>query len=74
LTKYAIKRAELVSGGSLEPEECLAVGDTPLDVEAGHGAAIEVVGVATGAYSVEQLLAAGADHAVATLEEGLPLK
>jgi phosphoglycolate phosphatase len=74
LTKYAIKRAELVSGGSLEPEECLAVGDTPLDVEAGHGAAIEVVGVATGAYSVEQLLADGADHAVATLEEGLPLK
>jgi phosphoglycolate phosphatase len=73
LTRCAIERAQLVSGGTLEPAECLAVGDTPLDVEAGHGAGIKVVGVASGRYSTEQLREAGADHVVATLEEGLPL-
>ena len=33
----------------------IAVGDTPRDVRAGHGAGIKVVGVATGSYSVEEL-------------------
>ena len=51
----------------------IAVGDTPRDVAAGHGAGIEVVGVATGNFTVEQLREAGADHVVATVEEGFPV-
>jgi phosphoglycolate phosphatase len=73
LTKCALERARTVSGGELEPGECIAVGDTPNDVTAAHGAGIREVGVATGKFSVEQLREAGADHVVATLEEGLPL-
>ncbi|MGZ5419211.1 MAG: HAD family hydrolase, partial [Solirubrobacterales bacterium] len=57
----------------LDLASCFSVGDTPRDVEAGHGAGIRVVGVATGEYSVEQLLEAGADAAVETLRDGLPL-
>jgi phosphoglycolate phosphatase len=73
LTLRGLERGALVSGGSLKPAECVAVGDTPLDVEAGHGAGIRVFGVATGNFSVDQLRDAGADHVLATLEQALPL-
>jgi beta-phosphoglucomutase-like phosphatase (HAD superfamily) len=73
LTKKALERAELVSGDSLDRWNCFSCGDTPRDVEAGHGAGIRVVGVATGEYTVEQLREAGADAVVSSLREGLPL-
>ncbi len=73
LTRRALERADVVSGGLVHPAGCLVVGDTPLDVAAGHGAGVPVVGVATGSYSVAELAAAGADHAIPTLEAGLPL-
>ena len=73
VTKAALGRGELVSGGSLGDGACLAVGDTPRDVAAGHGAGIRVVGVATGAYSVEELREAGADWALETVESGFPV-
>jgi phosphoglycolate phosphatase len=73
LTKKALERGGVVAGAPLDPAACFSVGDTPRDVEAGHGAGIRVVGVATGEFSVEQLLEAGADAAVETLREPLPL-
>ena len=66
----AARRAGL--GGTLGDGGCFSVGDTPRDVQAGHGAGIRVVGVATGKYSVEELRDSGADWALATLEDGLP--
>lgn len=73
VTEAALRRAELVSGGTLDASACIAVGDTPRDVRAGHGAGIRVVGVATGKYSVEQLREAGAEWAIDTMESGFPL-
>ncbi|HET8638848.1 MAG TPA: HAD family hydrolase [Solirubrobacterales bacterium] len=72
VTRQALRRGELVSGGSLEGEGCLAVGDTPRDVAAGHGAELKVVGVATGRYTVEELREAGADWSLPTVEQGFP--
>ncbi|HEY2334701.1 MAG TPA: HAD family hydrolase [Solirubrobacterales bacterium] len=72
VTKAALGRGAFVSGGALEGGACIAVGDTPRDVEAGHGAGIEVVGVATGSYGVEQLREAGADYPIASVEHGFP--
>lgn len=72
LTRRALARGEMVSGGTLEPPECFAVGDTPLDVSAGHGAGIRVLGVASGSFSVEQLRDAGADWAIPSLGDGFP--
>jgi phosphoglycolate phosphatase-like HAD superfamily hydrolase len=72
VTRAALGRAELVSGGALDDGSCIAVGDTPRDVEAGHGAGIRVVGVATGSYTVDQLSAAGADYALESVERGFP--
>jgi phosphoglycolate phosphatase-like HAD superfamily hydrolase len=74
LTKRALERGELVSGATLADGACIAVGDTPRDVIAGHGAGIKVVGVATGSYSVEQLSDANADYAIATVADGFPVE
>ncbi len=73
LTKKALERAERIYGDGFDRDLCFSCGDTPRDVEAGHGAGIRVVGVATGEYTVEELKEAGADAAVASLGEGLPL-
>ena len=72
VTEAALKRGELVSGGTLQDGACIAVGDTPRDVTAGHGAGIKVVGVATGSYSVDQLTQAEADWALVDVTAGFP--
>jgi phosphoglycolate phosphatase len=73
LTKAALSRGALVSGGTLDDGTCIAIGDTPRDVVAGHGAGVKVVGVATGSYGVEQLREAGADYALSSVVSGFPL-
>jgi phosphoglycolate phosphatase-like HAD superfamily hydrolase len=73
LTRRAIQRAETLHGESLDPARCDVVGDTPRDVSAAHGAGAVAVAVATGAYSVEQLRATGAEHVIATLAEPFPM-
>ncbi|MFL5900145.1 MAG: HAD family hydrolase [Solirubrobacterales bacterium] len=72
VTKTALQRGALVSGSTLADGACIAVGDTPRDVKAGHGAGIKVVGVATGSYSANQLEQAGADWPIESLEAGFP--
>ena len=72
LTRRAVERAGSVLGETPDPAETIAAGDTPRDVEAGHGAGIRVVGVATGSYSVAELSDAGADWALETVESGFP--
>jgi len=74
LTKKALERGRQVSGGALDPGTTIAVGDTPRDIEAGHGAGIQVVGVATGSYSVDRLRDAGADWAIPNVAAGFPLE
>ena len=73
LTKRGIERAGMVYGMSLDPKQCLVVGDTPKDVYAAKGAGAVSVGVASGHFTKEQLAEAGADHVLASLKEELPL-
>jgi phosphoglycolate phosphatase len=72
LTKVALQRATLVFGEKIEPDQAFAVGDTPKDVTGAHAAGIKCVGVGSHHYDVDQLREAGADYAIASLEEGLP--
>jgi phosphoglycolate phosphatase-like HAD superfamily hydrolase len=72
VTERAIERAGEVVGSPLDLAATIAVGDTPRDVSAGHGAGIRVVGVATGAYSVAEQEAAGADWAIRDVRYGFP--
>jgi phosphoglycolate phosphatase len=69
LTRKALERGAAVAGTPLDFVSAIAVGDTPRDVKAGHGAGIRVVGVATGAYSVDELQSAGADWAIPDVSE-----
>jgi phosphoglycolate phosphatase len=73
VTKKALERGQLVSGGTLDMRRCMGIGDTPRDVTGAHGAGITAVAVATGNYSADQLREAGADHVLDTLEDELPL-
>jgi phosphoglycolate phosphatase-like HAD superfamily hydrolase len=73
LTKKALERGEEVSGHPLDKAETIAIGDTPRDVRAGHGAGIKVVGVATGSYAVDELMDAGADWSIENVREGFPV-
>jgi phosphoglycolate phosphatase len=73
LTKKALERGEEVSGHPLDKAETVAVGDTPRDVRAGHGAGIKVVGVATGSYTVGELTDAGADWSLENVTENFPV-
>jgi phosphoglycolate phosphatase len=73
LTKIALERADLLAAETIDVFDCFSCGDTPRDVEAGHGAGIRVVGVATGEFTAEELIEAGADATIQSLVEGLPL-
>jgi phosphoglycolate phosphatase len=73
LTRRALERAGTVLGQAVDPGSVPVVGDTPLDIDAAHGAGAIGVGVATGHYSVDELRAAGADLVLRTLEEELPV-
>jgi len=70
LVRKGAARAADKSGRTFSPDNTFVIGDTPLDIDAGKRAGFKTVGVATGSYTVEQLLASGATFAVADLEEG----
>jgi len=72
LTRIALRRASLVYGEEVLPGQALVVGDTPHDVQAAHAAGLKCVGVGSHHFSAEQLRAASADWAIASLEHGLP--
>lgn len=73
LTKIALGRGALVYGEPVIAAQALVVGDTPHDVEGAHAAGIACVGVGSHHFTVNQLRDAGADYAIASLTEGLPL-
>ncbi|HEY5193966.1 MAG TPA: HAD family hydrolase [Solirubrobacteraceae bacterium] len=73
LTRIALQRATLVYGEPLMPEQAIVVGDTPHDVQGAHAAGMKCVGVASHHFTIEQLREAGADYAIVSLEEALPL-
>jgi phosphoglycolate phosphatase len=73
LTRRAIERARDRFGASLDLHRVLVVGDTPHDIAAARAAGAVSVGVASGHFGVDELRAAGADHVLASLEDGFPL-
>jgi len=73
LTKIALKCATLVYGEPVSAAQAIVVGDTPHDVEGAHAAGMVCVGVGRHNFTVDQLRGAGADYAIASLAEGLPL-
>ncbi len=71
LTGIAIEKATRLHA-RLTPAQVFVVGDTPHDVVATRVAGAVSVGVASGRYSVDELIEAGADHVLGTLAEPFP--
>jgi phosphoglycolate phosphatase len=69
LLPIAVKRFEELFQKSIEIDNCIIVGDTPRDVECAHIYGAICVGVATGPYSYDDLIEAGADYIVHDLSE-----
>ncbi|MFL5912945.1 MAG: HAD family hydrolase [Gaiellaceae bacterium] len=72
LTRRALERGGRLIGRELDPSKCFVVGDTPKDIDAGHGAGCLTVGTATGHYSADELREAGAEHVMSSLREPFP--
>jgi phosphoglycolate phosphatase-like HAD superfamily hydrolase len=70
LVRKAAEKAGRKIGRTILASDVFVIGDTPLDVDAGNRAGFKTVGVATGTYTVDQLLAAGASFAVDDLAQG----
>ena len=62
LVRLACARTCDKYGVDLASDRVVVIGDTPLDIEAAHGAGAWAVGVATGASTASDLAAAGADE------------
>jgi phosphoglycolate phosphatase-like HAD superfamily hydrolase len=62
LLPIAVNRFEELFRIKIEIDSCIIVGDTPRDVECAHIYGAICIGIATGPYSVEDLIAAGADY------------
>jgi len=73
LTAAAIHRAGRILERPLDPGDVEVVGDTPRDVAAAHAVGAVSVAVATGHFTREQLVHAGADVVLTTLEDGFPI-
>jgi phosphoglycolate phosphatase-like HAD superfamily hydrolase len=72
LTQRAIDKAADLHSAVIEPSEVFVVGDTPNDIVAAKAVGAVAVNVATGAFSAEQLSAAGSDHVMASFLEPFP--
>jgi phosphoglycolate phosphatase-like HAD superfamily hydrolase len=71
LTRLAIEKATRLHS-QLTPSQVYVVGDTPHDIDAAKAAGAVSVGVASGHYSVDELVAAGGAHVLGSLEDPFP--
>lgn len=69
LVPIAIDAAHRVSGVRVSACDVIVIGDTPLDIDCARAHGAISVGVATGPFARAQLVEAGADLVVETLEE-----
>jgi phosphoglycolate phosphatase len=69
LLPIAVKRLENLYQRKIEIDNCIVIGDTPRDVQCAKIYRAKCIGVATGSYSIEQLIEAGADYAVKDLTD-----
>lgn len=69
LVRRAIRRSELTLRHTFSPEHVTVIGDTPRDIQAAHAVGVRCVAVATGEYSVTDLLQHGPEAVLDSLED-----
>jgi phosphoglycolate phosphatase-like HAD superfamily hydrolase len=71
LLPIAVSRFEGLFQRKVEIDNCVIVGDTPRDVECAYTYGAMCIGVATGPYSMNDLIEAGADYVLEDLSDHL---
>lgn len=69
LPAVARHRAQQELGLELEGRDLVVIGDTPADMQCGRSLGVRAIGVATGSYTVDELLRCGAHAAFETLAD-----
>lgn len=69
LGPIALERAATHAARSFSPSETWIIGDTPKDIACAHAFGARCLAVATGSFSVDQLVACGADQVVESLND-----
>lgn len=69
LPPVAMERYRERCGSEIGGQRVVVIGDTPHDVRCARVNGCRVLGVGTGIFTAERLLAEGADHATPTLED-----
>jgi phosphoglycolate phosphatase len=69
LPAVARQRAQDELGIALAGEDLVVIGDTPADIECGRSLGVRAIGVATGSYTVDDLMRCGAYAAFETLAD-----
>jgi len=69
LVPIALERYRGHHGRPLDARSVVVVGDTPQDVKCAHAHGARVIAVATGHYSVDELVQTGADHVLPSLAD-----
>lgn len=69
LGPFARARAAEIHGEEFPPDRIYVIGDTPRDIGCGKAFGARTVAIATGNYSLDELLAHGPDHAFADLSD-----
>lgn len=69
LPAIARTRAEAMLGHPVDGRDFIVIGDTPADMGCGRGIGARAIGVATGRYSVDDLLACGPAAVFANLSD-----
>lgn len=65
----ALANVEAIGGRAVRPSDVVIIGDTPLDIAVALSGGARSLGVATGSFDVEALLASGADMALPDLSD-----
>jgi phosphoglycolate phosphatase-like HAD superfamily hydrolase len=69
LVPVALEAARRAGHPDLAPSDVVVIGDTPLDIDCARAHGARSVGVATGPFTIDALVGAGADLAVAALDD-----
>ncbi len=69
LLPIVIKRFEELCKTTIDQSSCIVIGDTPRDVDCAKIYGAVCIGVATGPYSFDSLIQAGADYVVRDLSD-----
>ena len=73
LPVIAVRRAVPLVGHEATGQDIVIIGDTPADIACGESLGVRGIGVATGAYSTADLLAAGAFRAFDSFANAAPV-